>query len=199
MKNQLNEVYPVDQTVLSVISTPESSDHTPAPVIWLTGLSGAGKSTIAQALKSMLQRNHVRSAILDGDQIRRGLCADLGFTAADRTENIRRIAEVARLMADAGVLVISACISPFLADRDMARSIVGAERFHEVFVDTPLALCEVRDPKGLYRRARAGELPDFTGISSPYQAPASPALRLDTATQDANACARAICELLTLS
>lgn len=168
-----------------------------SPVVWLTGLSGAGKSTIAQALHTMLERNNVHSTILDGDQMRRRLCADLGFTAADRTENIRRIAEVARLMADAGVLVISACISPFQADRDMARNIVGAESFHEVFVDTPLALCEARDPKGLYRRARAGELPDFTGIDSPYEAPTSPTLWLDTATQDADACARAICELLT--
>ena len=145
----------------------------------------------------MLQHNNVRSTVLDGDQMRRGLCADLGFTAADRTENIRRISEVARLMADAGMLVISACISPFRADRAMARSIVGADNFHEVFVDTPLALCEARDPKGLYLRARKGELPDFTGIGSPYEAPATPALRLDTATQDANACARAIYELLT--
>ena len=168
-----------------------------APVVWLTGLSGAGKSTIAQALQSMLQHNNVRSTVLDGDQMRRGLCADLGFTAADRTENIRRISEVARLMADAGMLVISACISPFRADRAMARSIVGADNFHEVFVDTPLALCEARDPKGLYLRARKGELPDFTGIGSPYEAPATPALRLDTATQDANACARAIYGLLT--
>jgi adenylyl-sulfate kinase len=165
--------------------------------VWLTGLSGAGKSTIALALQSMLQRDHIRSYILDGDQMRRGLCADLGFSAVDRTENIRRIAEVARLLTDAGVLVISACISPFRADREMARTIVGTDNFHEIFVDTPLALCEDRDPKGLYRRARAGDLPDFTGIGSPYEAPTKPALRLNTATQDVDVCARAICDLLT--
>ncbi len=168
----------------------------PPPVIWLTGLSGAGKSTIAQALHNMLKRNNVHSTILDGDQMRSGLCADLGFSAADRTENIRRVAEVAKLMTDAGVLVISACISPFRADRDMARNIVGALTFHEVFVDTPLTVCETRDPKGLYRRARAGELPNFTGIGSPYEAPINPTLWLDTTTQDANACARAIAEIV---
>lgn len=166
------------------------------PVVWLTGLSGAGKSTIAQALHDMLQHQGIRSCILDGDLIRSRLCADLGFTAADRTENIRRIAEVARLLADAGVLVITACISPFQADRNMARILVGADRFHEVFINTSLALCEARDPKGLYRRARTGELPNFTGISSPYEAPTCAALQLDTTTQDAYACAQAIYELL---
>ena len=166
------------------------------PVVWLTGLSGAGKSTIAQALHEALLHCGLHSHILDGDTMRRGLCADLGFSAADRAENIRRIAEVARLLADAGVLPISACISPFRSDRERARTIVGADCFYEVFVDTPLELCEARDPKGLYRRARAGELPLFTGIGSPYEPPAAPALKLDTATQDARACARAVMELI---
>ena len=148
--------------------------------VWLTGLSGAGKTTLADGLHQRLSAQGRASFVLDGDVVRTGLCKDLGFSAADRQENIRRVAEVARLMNAAGLTVICALISPLRADRDMARAIVGAERFLEVHVATPLEICEQRDPKGLYRRARANAIAQFTGISSPYEMPATPALRLDT-------------------
>ncbi len=149
--------------------------------VWLTGLSAAGKSTLAFALERELIAGKHPCYVLDGDNIRHGLNRDLGFSPKDRAENIRRIAEVARLMNDAGLIVISAFISPFRADRASARQIIGAERFREVYVSTPLAVCEARDPKGLYGKARAGEIGEFTGISSPYEAPEKPHLTLDTA------------------
>ncbi len=149
-------------------------------VIWLTGLSGAGKSTIATALLQQLQAAGRAAYVLDGDELRTGLNSDLGFTAADRRENVRRVGEVARLMSQAGLVVIVALISPFKADRDAARARLPAGRFVEVFVSTPLAVAEARDPKGLYRKARAGQLPEFTGISSPYEAPDAPELRIET-------------------
>lgn len=148
--------------------------------LWLTGLSGAGKSTLAFDLDQVLfQRRHA-SYVLDGDNIRHGLNRNLGFSPADRTENIRRIAEVARLMNDAGLLVITAFISPYRADRAMAREIIGAPRFLEVHVRTPMAVCEQRDPKALYQRARRGEIAEFTGISAPYEAPLEPVMAIDT-------------------
>ena len=143
-------------------------------VIWFTGLSGSGKSTIANALEKALHAQGKRTYILDGDNVRQGLNKDLGFTDADRVENIRRVAEVAKLMMDAGLIVLTAFISPFRAEREMARRQIGEEHFVEVFVDTPLALCEQRDPKGLYKKARSGQLPNMTGIDSPYEPP-SPA------------------------
>jgi bifunctional enzyme CysN/CysC len=149
-------------------------------VVWLTGLSGSGKSTIANLLEKRLHVAGVHTFLLDGDNVRHGLNRDLGFSEADRVENIRRVAEVARLMVNAGLVVIVAFISPFRTERDFARSRVGAGEFVEVFVDTPLAVAEARDPKGLYRKARAGELPDFTGIDSPYEAPEHPEVRVDT-------------------
>ncbi len=148
--------------------------------IWMSGLSGAGKSTLAYALERALLGEGRASYVLDGDNVRHGLNRDLGFSAQERSENIRRIAEVARLMNDAGLIVITAFISPFRADRAMARSIIGAEHFREVHVSTPLAVCEQRDPKQLYQRARRGEVAEFTGISSPYEAPSAPDLILDT-------------------
>lgn len=150
-------------------------------VVWLTGLSGAGKSTIANLVEAELHRRGHHTYLLDGDNVRHGLNADLGFTPADRVENVRRVAEVARLMVDAGLIVIVAFISPFRAERRMARSMLEAGEFVEVFVDAPLAVAEARDPKGLYRKARRGELANFTGINSPYERPESPELRLDTA------------------
>ncbi len=147
-----------------------------AAVLWLTGLSGSGKSTLARRIEKALVERGVVAYVLDGDNVRHGLSADLGFSAADRRENIRRVAEVARLLVDAGVLVITAFISPARDDRERARAIVSEARFLEVFVATPLEVCEARDPKGLYRRARAGELRDFTGIDAPYEAPEAPAL-----------------------
>ncbi|MFA5171881.1 MAG: sulfate adenylyltransferase subunit CysN [Sulfuriferula sp.] len=143
-------------------------------VIWFTGLSGSGKSTIANSLEVALHNQGYRTYILDGDNIRGGLNKDLGFTDADRVENIRRIAEVAKLMMDAGLIVMTAFISPFRRERDMARDLIGAENFVEVYVDTPLEVCEQRDVKGLYKKARAGQLPNFSGISSAYEPPISP-------------------------
>lgn len=153
--------------------------HRPG-VIWFTGLSGAGKSTIAGQTEKRLHALGVHTYLLDGDNVRHGLNRDLGFTDADRVENVRRIAEVARLMADAGLVVLVSFISPFRAERRLARELAGEGRFCEVFVDTPLHVAEERDPKGLYRKARRGELANFTGIDSPYEPPESPELRLDT-------------------
>ena len=142
-----------------------------SPVIWLTGLSGSGKSTIANELAIKLQQEGKLAYILDGDNVRMGLNKDLGFSDDDRKENIRRIAEVAKLLSDAGVIVITAFISPFREEREKAKGIVGRDNFIEVFVRTSLETCEKRDPKGLYKKARAGEIPMFTGIDSPYEEP----------------------------
>jgi len=148
-------------------------------VIWFTGLSGSGKSTLAGALEQALYQTGVSTYLLDGDNVRHGLCRDLGFNDTDRRENIRRVGEVARLMVDAGLVVLTAFISPHRAERRMVRDMLPAGRFIEVFVDTPLAVCEARDPKGLYKKARAGELPNFTGIDSVYEAPEQPEIHLD--------------------
>lgn len=148
--------------------------------LWLTGLSAAGKSTLAFALEKQLLQSGHPCYVLDGDNIRHGLNRDLGFSSADRSENIRRIAEVAKLMNDAGLIVITAFISPFRADRAAASSIIGADRFQEIFVDADLEICEQRDPKGLYAKARRGEVKDFTGISSPYEPPVSPQFYLQS-------------------
>ncbi|GAB2896784.1 adenylyl-sulfate kinase [Uliginosibacterium flavum] len=148
--------------------------------IWFTGLSAAGKSTLAYALESELIAAGRACCVLDGDNVRHGLNRNLGFSAEDRAENIRRVAEVAHLMNDAGLIVLAAFISPFRADRELAREIIGPEQFREVFVSTSLAVCEARDPKGLYCKARSGAVPEFTGISSPYEAPENPHLALDT-------------------
>lgn len=143
-------------------------------VIWFTGLSGSGKSTIANELEKILHAQGKSTYTLDGDNVRQGLNKDLGFTDADRVENIRRVAEVARLMRDAGLIVMTSFISPFRAERQMARELIGRENFVEVFVDTPLEICEQRDPKGLYKKARNGQIPNMTGINSPYERPDSP-------------------------
>jgi bifunctional enzyme CysN/CysC len=149
-------------------------------VLWYTGLSGAGKSSIANLVDKKLHAMKRHTYLLDGDNVRHGLNKDLGFTAADRVENIRRIAEVAKLMVDAGLIVGTAFISPFRAERQMARSLLSPDEFIEIFVDTPLSVAEARDPKGLYKKARRGELKNFTGIDSPYEAPENPELRIDT-------------------
>ena len=149
--------------------------------IWFTGLSGAGKSTIANLVEKQLHADGRQTYLLDGDNVRHGLNKDLGFTDEDRVENIRRVAEVARLMVDAGLIVMVSFISPFRSERRMARGLVDAGEFIEVFVDAPLALAEARDAKGLYKKARRGELKNFTGIDSPYEAPENPEIRLDAA------------------
>ncbi len=151
--------------------------------VWLTGLSGSGKSTIAVDLEKRLWERGVRAYILDGDNIRHGLNKNLGFSPADRTENIRRIGEVAKLFTEAGVVTVTAFISPYRADRDQVRAIMRAGDFLEVHVDCPVEICEQRDVKGLYKKARAGEIKEFTGISAPYEAPARPELTIHTARQ----------------
>ena len=158
----------------------ESMNGNKAKLVWFTGISGSGKSTIANELEKELFKKGIRTFILDGDNIRHGLNSDLGFTNADRIENIRRVSEVAKLMLDAGIFVISSFISPFNADRTMAKELVGQEDFIEVFVDTPVEVAEKRDPKGLYKKARSGEIPNFTGISSPYEKPLSSDITIDT-------------------
>ncbi|WP_309566983.1 adenylyl-sulfate kinase [Methylobacillus flagellatus] len=147
-------------------------------VIWFTGLSGAGKSTLANELEKKLHAQGKHTYILDGDNVRKGLNKDLGFSEEDRAENIRRVAEVAKLMMDAGLIVMAAFISPFRAERQMAREIIGEENFIEVFVNTPLEVCEQRDPKGLYKKARGGQLLHMTGINSPYESPEHPTLTI---------------------
>ena len=151
-------------------------------LVYLTGLSGAGKSTLAAMTEHRLHQRKLRAYVLDGDDLRGGLCRDLGFSDADRVENMRRLTEIARLMVDAGLLVVTAFISPFRAERDAARARFAPDEFTEVFVDAPLAVCEARDPKGLYLRARRGEIANFTGIGSAYEPPLRPGLRIDTAS-----------------
>lgn len=170
-------------------------DATPC-VVWLTGISGAGKSTVARKVETRLHALGRHTVVLDGDDMRRGLNRDLGFTDADRMESTRRVAEVAALMRAAGLTVIVALISPFRSARAMARSLVPAGAFFEIHVDTPIEIAEARDPKSLYRKARRGEIADFTGIDSPYEAPERPELRLDGAHASPDALADQVIELL---
>ncbi len=149
-------------------------------VVWFTGLSGSGKSTLANAVAQLLHQQQQHTYVLDGDNVRHGLNKNLGFSPEDREENIRRIGEVAKLFADAGTIVMTAFISPYRADRDQARELIAEGRFVEVFVECPLAICEERDTKGLYKKARAGEIKEFTGISAPYEAPLSPEVTVNT-------------------
>jgi adenylylsulfate kinase len=157
-------------------------------ILWFTGLSGAGKSTLANAVNSALFEQGLACYVLDGDNIRHGLCKDLGFSDSDREENIRRIGEVAKLFLDAGVVVLTAFVSPFRADRDKARALVEAGDFIEIHCAADLGVCEERDTKGLYAKARAGTIKEFTGISSPYEDPEQPELRVDTGSQSLEAC-----------
>lgn len=166
-------------------------------LLWFTGLSGSGKSTIANALDVALHERGYHTFLLDGDNVRHGLCSDLGFSDEDRVENIRRIGEVSKLFADAGLIVLSAFISPFVSDRRLVRKLFPAGEFIEVFMDTPLDTCEDRDPKGLYKKARAGEIKRFTGIDSPYEAPPHPEVRLDTSTMSVDQCVEALIQHLS--
>lgn len=165
-------------------------------VIWLTGPSGAGKSTIGAELLAELRRRERHVVMLDGDDVRVGLCSDLGFSPADRAENIRRIAEVARLMTCSGMIVIVTSISPFRQSRQEARALFADGEFFETHVDTPLEVAEQRDPKGLYRRARAGRIAQFTGIDSPYEPPEAPELRLETVGASPQQCAQTVIDAL---
>jgi len=167
-------------------------------VLWFTGLSGSGKSTVANLVEKKLAALGRHTYLLDGDNVRHGLNKDLGFTQADRVENIRRIAEVAKLMVDAGLIVLTAFISPFRAERRLARTLLADGEFLEVFVDVPLDVAESRDPKGLYAKARRGELKNFTGIDSPYEAPEEAELRLDTSAVSAEIAAERVVALLRL-
>ncbi|GGF71928.1 adenylyl-sulfate kinase [Alteromonas lipolytica] len=165
-------------------------------VLWLTGLSGSGKSTLANLLEKKLHEKGKHTYLLDGDNVRHGLCGDLGFSDKDRVENIRRISEVAKLFVDSGMMVLTAFISPFQADRDFCRNLLATGEFIEVFVDTPLAVCEQRDPKGLYKKARSGEIKHFTGIDSAYEAPESPEVRLQYQDEPAEQTAERLYNLL---
>jgi adenylylsulfate kinase len=150
-------------------------------ILWFTGLSGSGKSTLAHAVEEHLHQNGLKTFVLDGDNVRHGLCKDLGFSDQDRKENIRRISETAKLLLEAGVITLTAFISPFKAERDTARSLMPHGDFIEIHCFCPLTVCEQRDVKGLYKKARLGEIKDFTGLSSPYEEPLNPDLRIDTA------------------
>jgi bifunctional enzyme CysN/CysC len=161
-------------------------------ILWFTGLSGSGKSTIANLVEKQLHARGRHTIELDGDNVRHGLNRDLGFTSADRVENIRRVSEVAKLMLEAGLICITSFISPFKSERQMARTAVEEQEFVEIFVDTPLAVAEERDPKGLYKKARAGEIKNFTGIDSPYEAPTDPEIRLDTTQSTPDAAAEQV-------
>ena len=200
-KSAINDISPVSQNIHKETGLVSRGDREQllgqqGSTIWLTGLSGSGKSTIAKELEKQLTAQGRLAFILDGDNIRHGLNRDLGFSAADRTENIRRVAEVAKLLADAGVIVITAFISPLITDRRNAREIVGSERFVEVFVDTPIDVCEARDPKGLYQKARAGDIPQFTGVSAPYEAPVTPEITVSTPGRSPAECAAELADFL---
>lgn len=167
-----------------------------AVALWFTGLSGAGKSTLAHAVEEALHQRKCRTFVLDGDNVRHGLCSDLGFSIADRTENIRRVGETAKLLMEAGVITLTAFISPLRSDRERVRGLFPHGDFYEIFCDTRIEICEQRDVKGLYQRARSGEIADFTGISSPYEPPLYPELVVPTGTQALPECVNMVLELL---
>lgn len=166
-------------------------------VLWFTGLSGSGKSTVANALAQRLYERGIRNYVLDGDNIRHGLNKDLGFSDDDRTENIRRIGEVAKLFVDSGQVVLTAFISPFITDRKLVRELLSEDEFIEIYVKCPIEECENRDPKGLYQKARQGLIPDFTGITSPYEQPHAPELVINTSEATVAECVQQIIDYLT--
>ena len=161
-------------------------------IMWFTGLSGAGKSTLAHAVEEVLHQRGCCTFVLDGDNVRHGLCRDLGFTVQDRSENIRRVGEVAKLMMEAGVIVLAAFISPFQKDRELVRTMVEANDFIEIYCDSAIEVCQTRDVKGLYMKARAGEIPEFTGISSPYEMPEHPELKINTGETSLEVCVQQV-------
>ena len=177
-------------------SMKEERNNHKSRVLWFTGLSGSGKSTLANATEKILHDMGMNTYILDGDNVRMGLNKDLGFAPEDRTENIRRITEVSKLFVDSGSLVLTAFISPYRKDRDNARLVIGDEDFVEVFVSADLSVCESRDPKGLYKKARAGEIKGFTGIDAPYEAPLNPELIVETDKNNIEDCAQIVIDYL---
>jgi adenylylsulfate kinase len=166
----------------------EALNEHKSAILWFTGLSGSGKSTLAHAVEDRLHQQGIRTFVLDGDNIRQGLCKDLGFSDKDRTENIRRIGEVSKLMLDAGIMVMTAFISPFRKDRQIVRELVKEGDFIEIYCKASLDICEQRDPKGLYKKARAGQIPEFTGISSPYEEPENAELIIETDNKSVDEC-----------
>lgn len=185
---------PSDFTVSRVMREEQQGHH--GLVIWFTGLSGSGKSTLARAVEEKLHLAGCRTFILDGDNVRLGLCRDLGFSASDRRENIRRVGEMAKLFLDAGVITLAAFISPFADDRQRVRALFPAGDFLEIYCNAPVDVCEARDVKGLYKKARQGLIPEFTGVSSAYQAPVAPELSIDTARQTVDQSVSTILALL---
>ncbi len=177
--NSENNIHPVFDQLLSR-DQKEQQLNQKGIVLWLTGLSGSGKTTIAKQLEVALKKKGFFTKLLDGDNVRTGICRDLGFTENDRLENIRRIAEVSKLFLDAGVITINSFVSPSIHIRQSAANIIGKEDFVEIYVDTPLDVCEARDVKGLYKKARAGEIKNFTGIGAPYEVPVRPAVTVET-------------------
>lgn len=166
-------------------------------ILWFTGLSGAGKSTLAHAVEESLHQMGCRTFVLDGDNVRHGLCSDLGFSSTDRVENIRRIGEMAKLFMEAGVIVLTAFISPFRADRERVRGMVEHGDFIEIYCDTSIEVCERRDVKGMYKKARAGQIAEFTGITSPYEVPVKPELNVNTGLAELDVCVRQVIEEIT--
>lgn len=169
----------------------EQNGHRGA-IVWFTGLSGSGKSTLAHAVEESLHQRGCRTFVLDGDNVRHGLCGDLGFSSKDRIENIRRIGEMAKLFMEAGVIVLTAFISPYRADRERVRGMVEHGDFIEIFCNAPIEICEARDVKGMYKKARAGQIAEFTGISSPYEAPENPELSVNTGKEELNDCVKQV-------
>ena len=190
-----NNIYPIFDKMLGR-SDKEALLGQRGMMVWFTGLSGSGKSTIAIAIERELQQRGILCRLLDGDNIRTGINNNLGFSEADRMENIRRIAEVAKLFVDTGIVTLAAFISPLRQMRDMAANIIGRDDFYEIYVSTPIEVCERRDVKGLYARARRGEIKDFTGISAPFEAPATPALTLDTSRMPLGQSVEAVLQLI---
>ena len=184
-----------DQSV-SKLERAEHKNQKPC-VLWFTGLSGSGKSTVANALEHELAKRGQHTFLLDGDNVRHGLNKDLGFSDADRVENIRRIGEVSKLFVDAGLIAVTAFISPFRSDRQLVRDLLSESEFVEIHMNTPLATCEARDPKGMYKKARAGEIKNFTGIDSDYEAPLTAEITLDTSVQSVLECVKQIIDYLS--
>jgi adenylylsulfate kinase len=174
----------------------ETQNGHKSAILWFTGLSGAGKSTLAHAVEARLFEMGCRTFVIDGDNVRHGLCGDLGFSADDRTENIRRVGEVAKLFTESGILTLTAFISPFRTDRDRIRQIVPEGDFLEIYCKADLSVCEERDVKGLYQKARAGEIKEFTGISSPYEAPEAPEITVETGSKPLEDCVTLVLEAL---